>query len=177
MCDPVSIIAGASLAFSVGSQIAGASAQNKASAANRAAALRAFREANRDIALLQSQEKEAHAVTVFDIERTAKRAQAVAAVSAGEAHVTGTSVREMIQDLEREGAEAITREEANLEARMAGLEREKISGRTVMQQRIASVPRASTFGTILGIGSSIAGFGTTYLELQRGKAPAVPEGG
>lgn len=180
MCDPVSIIAGASLAFSVGSQVAGASAQNKASKANAAAARRAFREANRDIALLQSQEKGAHAINVFDMERQARAAAALAEVSAGEASVTGTSVRELIQDIDRERAEAESRATRNLADRMAGLEREKISGRTVMQERIASVPGANTFGTIIGIGSTVAGFGATALELNRGKAgapkaPALPK--
>lgn len=170
MCEPTAIIAGAGLAFSVGSQIAGHNAQEKASAANRAAALRAFREANKDIALLQQQEKEAEAVNVFDIERQARSAQAVATVSAGEAGVTGQSVRDILNDIDRERGEALDRSQQNLDDRMAMLEREKISGRTIMQQRIASVPRPNAAGLWLGIGASALGFGQTFLELQRGKA-------
>lgn len=173
MCDPVSIIASASLAFSVGSQIAGHQAGKKAAAANKAAAVRAFREANKDISLLQQQEKEAHAVNVFDIERQARSAQAVATISAGEAGVTGTSFRELIADIDRERGEALDRSQQNLDDRMAMLEREKISGRTIMQQRIASVPSPSGFGVVAGIGSALFGFGNTVLELNRGKASPV----
>lgn len=169
MCEPVSIIAGASLAFSVGSRIAGAGAQNKAEEANRAAAIRAFKESNTDIALLQSQEKKAAAVNVFDIERKARSAQAVAAVSAGEAGVTGQSVTDIINDIDRERGEASQRADANLDDRMAMLEREKISGRASMRSRIASVPRASTFGVGLGIASDVLGFAKTKIDLDRGK--------
>lgn len=158
------IVAIGSLAFGVGSKIAGKSAQDRAAEANRQAAIRAFKERNRDIALLQSQEKRAHAVNVFDIERKARSAEAVAAISAGEAGVTGQSVREIALDIEREEAEALTRSEQNLQDRMAMMEREKISGRTTMRSRIASVPRGSTFGTILGIGGDVLGFASLAKE-------------
>ena len=162
-------MAGASLAFGVGSKIAGASAQNKAEKANRAAALKAFRQENRDIAELQAQEKRAVAVNIFDIERTARRAQSVASVSAGEAGVTGQSVQDILNDIGREKGEAVQRTEANLEDRITNLESEKISGRERRRQRVAAVPGASTFGTIIGVGGELLGFGSTYLELQRGK--------
>jgi hypothetical protein len=167
--DPASLIGFGSLAFGGVSKLLGKSAQDKAAEANRRAAIRAFKERNKDIALLQSQEKRAAAVNVFDIERKARSAQAVAAVSAGEAGVTGTSVREVLNDLDRERGEAVSRTEANLEDRMAMLEREKISGRTTMRQRISSAPKASTFGTLLGIGGELLTFAGTRIELERGK--------
>ena len=170
MCDPFSIMAGASLAFGVGSKIAGAAAQNKASKVNAASALKAFRQENRDIAELQGQEKRATAVSIFDIERTARRAQSVASVSAGEAGVTGQSVRDILNDIDREKGEAIKRTEDNLEDRITNLESEKITGRERRRQRVAAVPGASTFGTIISVGGELLGFGSTYLEGQRGKA-------
>jgi hypothetical protein len=152
------IVALGSLAFGVGSSIFGKKAQDEAAEANRLAAIRAFKERNRDIALMQSQEKRAHAVNVFDIERKARSAQAMAAVSAGEAGITGQSVAAIAADIEREAGEAQIRSKQNLQDRMAMMEREKISGRSTMQSRIASVPRGSTFGMIAGIGSQVLGF-------------------
>jgi hypothetical protein len=164
--DPASLIGFGSLAFGGVSKLLGKSAQDKAAEANRRAAIRAFKERNKDIALLQAQEKRAQAVNVFDIERKARSAQAMAAVSAGEAGVTGQSVVEIVSDIERERGEALQRSEANLQDRMAMMEREKISGRTTMRSRIASVPRASTFGMIAGIGSDILGFASFAKEHQ-----------
>ena len=159
----MSIIAGASLAFGAAKNIAGAKAQNAAAKANRLAAIKASRQTNRDIALLQAQEKAAVATTVFDIERTVRGAQSVALVSAGEAGVTGQSVRDIVNDIDREGGEAISRTEMNLADRMAQLERDKIAGRDVTAQRIAAVPRASTFGTILNLGSTGLAFGNAAI--------------
>jgi hypothetical protein len=175
MCEPTAIIAGAGLAFKAGSAIAGHKAQNKAAEANEAAALRAYHQNRQDLAILQQQEKQAHAVNVFDVERSARAAQAAAAVSAGEAGVTGQSVADILNDLDRQHAEAAIRTERNLDDRLAMLEREKLAGKAVMRDRIASVPRASTFGTVVGVGGALLGFGGTLLDLQRGKAGEVPD--
>lgn len=151
MCDPITGLAVASFAINVGSQIAGASAQNKAAQANKEAAEAAFRTTFNDINALQTSVRERETVSVFELERQGRAAEAIAVVSAGESGVSGQSVKAVIADVKAKFGEAAARTERNADFEVAQLEKEKVSGRQVMQQRIASVPGASPLATGLGV--------------------------
>lgn len=158
MCDPVTAIAAGSLVIGAGSAIAQHKAQAKASKANEAATLASMRESWTDIGIMQVQEGEAAAMTVFEADRQARGAKALAAVSAGEAGVSGASVEALLGDIDRKAGEFKTAEKRNLENTLIQLQREKVSQRTVAQGRIASVPRPNAFAT----GLTIAGLGLDF---------------
>lgn len=154
MCDPITGIAIASFAINAGSTIAGHVSQSKARAENKEAALRAMHETWTDINLIQAEQVETTARSIYEGERQARRVQSLAALSAGEAGVVGISVDELQGDIERQGAEFKVAEARNLDRTMAQLQREKISGRNIAQQRIAAVPPANPFATALRIGGA-----------------------
>ncbi len=151
-------MAAGSLVIGAGSAIAQNRAQAKASKANQAAALAAMRESWTDIGIMQAQEQESSAMTVFEADRQSRGAKALAAVSAGEAGVSGASVEALLGDIDKKAGEFKTAEKRNLENTLIQLQREKVSQRTVAQGRIASVPRPNAFAT----GLTIAGMGLDF---------------
>lgn len=157
MCDPTAIAIG-SLIIGGASSVAEHSARSEASRANRAESLRAMREASKDISLLEVQQQDATARTIFETDRQARSTQALARVSAGEAGVTGVSVEALLGDIDRKLGEFTTAEKRNLSMAIAQLQREKISGRQVAQSRIAAVPPPSPFA----LGISLAAQGLTF---------------
>lgn len=155
MCEPATIIGVASLAIETGSAIAGASAQNKASKANKAAAERAMQDTWKDISLREVQEQDATSLTIMQADRQARSADAVARVSAGEAGVAGASVDAIIGDINRQASEFKVTEERNLDMTITQLQREKVGARNQAQSRINAVPRANPFAT--GLQIAVAG--------------------
>jgi hypothetical protein len=143
------------------------SAQNKAAAANKREALRAQREASKDISLLQVQQQDATARTIYEADRSARSSQALARVSAGEAGVAGASVEALLGDIDRQLGEFQSTEQRNLDMALDQLQREKISGRQVAQSRIAAVPR----GNNLALGISLAGAGLEFWAGQINRQP------
>lgn len=174
MCS-VLAIAGAGLALQTASTVYSAKAQNKASERNETSALLAEREASKDISLLQQQTVDQATKTIFETDRQARSTQALARVSAGEAGVSGISVEALFGDLDRKLGEFRSGTARNLEAALASLQREKISGRTIAQQRIANVPGASPFA----VGLSLAGPGLAFWQgqIRRNAATSVDKVG
>lgn len=158
MCEPATIIAGASLAIGAGSAVASHKAQAKAAKANNTNALQAMTESWKDISLQEVQQQDATALTIMHIDRQARKADALARVSAGEAGVAGASVDAFLGDLSAEASAAKSTEGRNLDMTLAQLQREKISGRTVAQNRINAVPAPNLFAT----GLTIAGQGLDF---------------
>lgn len=152
MCEPTAI-AIASLAIGVYGRVAGAKAQNKASEANKEAALKSQREASKDISLLQQQQVDATSRTIYEADRNARSTQALARVSAGEAGVTGVSVEALLGDIDRKFGEFKSTAGRNLDSVLDSLQREKISGRTVAQGRISAVQPSNPYATAIGIAS------------------------
>lgn len=160
MCDPGTIIAGASLAIGTGSAIANAKAQDKASKANAENARQALMESWKDISLQEVQQQDATALTIMQADKQARKADALARVSAGEAGVAGASVDALLGDLSAEASAFKMTQEKNLDMTIAQLQREKISGRTVAQNRINAVPGSNPFAT----GLTIAGQGLDFVS-------------
>lgn len=172
MCEPTAIAIG-TLAIGVGSKVLEHKAQNKAAskakAANKTEALRAMREASTDISLLEVQQQDASTRTIYEADRAARSTQALARVSAGEAGVSGLSVEALLGDIDRKIGEFKTTETRNLDMVLDQLQREKVSGRSIAQGRIAAVqiPRPSPFA----LGVSLAGAGLEFWAGQIGRKP------
>lgn len=165
MCEPTTLLIGAGLAISAGSAVAGHSAQNKAEKANREAAEKAQKEAVRDINLLQSEIGQQASQQVAEGERIGQQVRGATRASGTEAGVEGRGVDELIDEVDRNIAAARIATQRQTALQKAGLEREKVSGRTVMQQRIGSVPRANPFATALQIGGAATGAYLNYRTL------------
>ncbi len=157
MCDPTAIAIG-SLVIGVGGQVLKAKSQNDASNANKATALKAMSDSAKDISLQQAEQTAASGRTIYEADRSARSTQALALVAAGEAGVEGLSVEALLGDIDRKRGEFTTTESKNLSMVLDQLQREKVSGRTVAQSRIAAVPKANPFAVGIGIASEGLGF-------------------
>ena len=167
MALPLAIAIG-SLILGIGKEVLGAKAQNDASKANKAEAIRVSRETAQAISLQQIQQRQATSRTIYQTDRDARSAQALASVSAGEAGVEGLSVEALLGDLDRKRAEFTSTEGRNLDVALVELEREKKSGRSIAQGRIAAVPKANPFA----VGIGIAGVGLAFWAGQIGHKPS-----
>jgi hypothetical protein len=114
--------------------------------------------ASTEISLQEIEQKDSTARTIYQVDREARSTQALARVSAGEAGVSGSSVEALLGDIDRKRGEVTVAEGRNLGMILSQLDREKISGRTIAQSRIANVPKASTAATALNIGGQFLGF-------------------
>ena len=167
MCDPVSGMMAAAFVIKAGGAIAGAAAQSKASKENKEAALRAMHSVWTDIALQQGQVIEGAAVSIFESEKGAKVEIALQQASAGEAGVTGISAKELEQAVERDQSEFEIQTERNRDDTLAQLQREKLTGRQIAQNRIRSVPPANPFATALRIGASATGAAGAIIDRRQ----------
>lgn len=165
--DPLTAITVGSLLLGGAKTLLGNKAQNDAAEANAEAAKLAQREASKDISLLQIQETDRTARTIFEADRAARSTQALARVSAGEAGVSGVSVEALLGDIDRKRGEFRTASAKNLDMALEALQREKISGRNVAQARIASVQPANPWATALEIG----GIGLEFWAGQISRKP------
>jgi len=164
MCDPVAGIMIASFAINVGSKIASANAQGKAAEANAEAARRAMHETWTDIGGMERELAMEATQGYFQLEKAENRKQAVLRANAGEASVTGISVEELSGDLERQAAELQLAQRRGYERDIEQLGREKISGRTIAQARIASVQGANPWLTALQIGGDTAATAAYFIQ-------------
>jgi hypothetical protein len=169
VCDPISIIEGASLAIEIGSSVAGASAQNKASKANKAAAQQAMQDTWKDISLREVQEQDATGQTIMQADRQARSADAVARVSAGEAGVAGASVDALVGDISAQASAFKMTQERNLDMTITQLQREKVGAKSAAQSRINAVPKANPFATGLQIASAGVNFANTLVSRKPSK--------
>lgn len=166
MCDPTAIAIG-TLVLTSASAVKSHQAQKKASDATKTEALRAAREASKDISLQQVQQTDASSRTIFEVDRQARSTQALVRVAAGEAGVEGISVEALLSDIDRKRGEFSTTEQRNLDMIIAQLQREKVSGRTVAQGRIAAAPAPSPFN----LGVQLAGAGLNFWAGQINRKP------
>lgn len=156
------VIAGASLAINLVSSIFSHSAKKKAAKRQREEALRATREASRDISLLEMQQQDASQRTIFEADRSARSAQALTAVSASEAGVAGASVEALLGDIDRKLGEFKTAEQRNLKSVITQLQREKATGQQTARSRIAAAPDPS----LIALGLTFAGAGLEFWAAQ-----------
>ncbi len=169
MCDPVTIIAGASLAIEAGSAVVGASAQNKASKANAAAATTAMHDTWKSLSLRETQEQDTTQQTIMQADRQARSADAVARVSAGEAGVAGASVDALAGDISAQASAFKVTQGRNLDMTIAQLQQEKVAAKSAAQSRINSVPGANPFATGLQIATAGVNFANTIVSRKPGK--------
>ena len=170
MCEPATIIAGASLAIGVGSQVANAKEQDKASKQNKEAALAAMAESWRDLSLREHQEQDAKALTIAQADRQAREADALARVSAGEAGVSGASVDALLSDISADASRFKTTAEQNLDMTITQLQQEKRGVAAGAGNRIAASPPSNPFATALQIGALGLDFATTLTSRKPAKA-------
>lgn len=166
MCDALTIIAGASLALSAGSQVAAAGAQNKASRQNREAAIRARNEDFRALGLQEVQIQDAAQESIMATHRQAQQAEALARVSAGEAGVSGASVEAIIGDIAAQAGRATVNTERNLDASIRQIQQEKRGTAAGAQSRINAVQPANPFAVGLGIGAQALDFAANQIKIR-----------
>lgn len=166
-------LATAAFAVDAGGAIAGHAAQNKASAANKNEAKKAYLTNVRDLTLREDQESQANTMTILEADREMRRTQALARVSAGESNLAGVSVDAIMGDLDRQGAEFRDRSNQNLDMTLSQIERDKAAARATMTSRVNSVPTANPFATALRIGSAGLSFGERVYTNKNPK----PKGG
>lgn len=161
MCPPV-VIAAVAAATSIAGTIVNANAQAKAADANEDAARRARDAATKAATHKQFELLQDVGQSTFFTERRARAARSLARVGAGEAGVAGVSAQAVLNDIERESADAkrTTRRQADRDVR--GLERAKLAEAEVMRGRIAAVGRPSP----LAVGLQIAGAGLSFAQFQ-----------
>lgn len=167
MCDPLTIIAGASLAISVGSEIAHSAGQNKAAKANKAAAEQSL---NVDLNVLSDrkvEEQQASSLTIMQADRQARTADAMTRLSAGEAGVAGASVDALTGDIDAQLAQFKSTEKANLDLTLKQIDRQAAGASALAQSRINGVQSANPFATSL----AIAGHGVDFANTIRQKKP------
>jgi hypothetical protein len=156
------------------SSVEKASAQNKAAADNKTAALDSEKNAQTDIGFQEAQQVAQAGQSIYETDRSARSTAALARVSAGEAGVTGISVEALLGDIDRKQGEYNATADRNLGQILDQLNREKVSGRTVAQQRIQNVQPASPFAT--GIAIAGAGLGFWSGQIGRDASKPLPEG-
>jgi hypothetical protein len=114
----------------------------------------------KDVGMMQQEVRTQATEAVLESDRRAREAHATAAVAAGEANVSGISVDALLSVLNRQGAEYRSSVNRQADRQVAQLQREKISGRTEAQNRIAAYPRPNLFATGLRIGGAAMDYAT-----------------
>lgn len=165
------ILAGASLAVGLGKDIAGAAAQNKQAAAERAAAIASRNESFRQLSLQESQQQDATAQAINAIDRQGQSQDALARVSAGEAGVAGASVDALAGDLAAQAANAKIITQRNLDMTIAQIQEQKRGIATEAKNRINGAQPASN----LALGLDVLGTGLSFASSRIAqKAPGGP---
>jgi hypothetical protein len=176
MCDPGTIVAGASLAIGIGGKIAEGAAQNKAAAANKKASLAAMTEDWKALSLQEAQQQDAAQQSIMQADRQGRQADALARVSAGESGVAGASVDALLGDLSSQVSAFKVTTERNLSNTEAQLQQEKAGARVGAQSRINAVQPANPFATALAIGGMGLDFASNIIRAQppsAGKTKAI----
>jgi hypothetical protein len=176
MCEPISIIAGATAAISIGSSIAGHAAAGKAAKANEAAARRAFAENIRSTNLVSQEYQEQTSQNIFQATRQARATRALASISAGESGIAGASAEHVLRDIDKDLASyRVAAERQNVRVQRQ-LERDKVAGVSTMRQRIAQVPPPNPFMLGMNIAGGLAQGASTYTGLRpnMSTAPNAP---
>lgn len=161
MCDPLTV---GTLAIGVGSQIAQHAAQNKASKSNAAAAKRAMAEDWKSLSLQEAQAQDATALTIMQADQQARKADALARVSAGEAGVSGASVDALLADISQDASDFKGAQLRNLDNTVAQIQQEKRAVAAGAQSRINAAPPANMLATALNIGAVGIDVASNYIR-------------
>lgn len=167
MCDPVTLMA-AGLAMSVGSNVAGFVGQNKMAKQNAQNATEAAILDFEQLGLRRMEEEAAAATQLDESRREALRVRSAAAVSAGEAGVSGNSVNQLLGAISAAQGRNANTIASNLRSRTAQLNVEGQAISTGAQGRINSVPKGSLGSMLLNIGSDAVGH-VSQFNKARGK--------
>ncbi|APX92576.1 hypothetical protein BWR19_06250 [Halomonas sp. 1513] len=167
MCEPVAI---ATTALSVGSQMYGqhqqykvasaqADAQNQMYAQNRQQTYEALGDQYADVGIRQSQEQQTSRDSQEEVTHQARAAMATARVSAGEAGVSGSSVRMGLRDIGASAARDRATLDRNKDWTIGQLQRQKTGLQSSASNRISSLPRGqspSTSAALVGMAGTAA---------------------
>ena len=171
MCPPL-VIAGVAAATQIAGTIMNARAQGAAADANEAAARRARAQAAKALTHKQGEIVADVEQSAFFIERQARTARSLARVGAGESGVAGISAQAVLDDIERQSADAQRTARRQAGREVAGLERAKTAEAEVMRNRIAAVGRPSP----IAVGLQIAGAGLNFAQFQiKDKTRQLPD--
>jgi len=171
MCDPTTAIAGASLALSAGSAIAGAKAQDKLAKQNAANAIAARNEDFRALGLQESQLQAQTTETILQNHRTAVNADAQARLSAGAAGVAGASVDAILADISSQESAADVQAQRNEQAQIAQIQQEKRGTAVGAINRIAAVQPSNPLAVGLTIGAGALDFASNQIKLRNTGVP------
>lgn len=166
MCTPL-LIGVAGLGVSIFGAVESAHAQDKASAANRAAALAAARQDEKALGLQETQVQDAAAVSIAQAHRQALNADAQARVSAGASGVAGASVQAILGDISAQESAFKTQTERNTDATIRQIQQEKVGSYVGAANRIAQVQPSNPLATGLQIASAGLDFATNQIKINR----------
>lgn len=170
MCSPLLVIGAA---VQIGGQVANHVAQNKASKANKVAAMADMRLQYADVNARQVEEQKAAAGQIQAGLQQKDSAQGTALAAAAGAGVGGLSVEALINTIEGDAASYKDSVQEQLDLTTAQAEREKRGITAGAANRIASVPKAS----ILGTGLKITGIGVDAYARYKATQPNNPKQG
>ena len=157
MCPPA-IIAGISLAASIGGTLASNAAAN-ASADEQERAARAARiAAVREQGFAQAEIKEDAASRITQARRQTRVVRSLSAVGAGEAGVAGISANAVLNDIERQALDFEVGTNRQSRREVDSLERQKMSQLEIERNRAGGAGRPSAFGTFLEFTGAAAQF-------------------
>ena len=154
MCDPMTI---ATTSLAVGSELAGASAQNKAAAANQRNAMEALASTYREMGFRQAEEMDAAQQQIAEASRQVRRTQGGVRAGAADAGVGGATMDALLATLEVEGSDYISSVRRNELMTVRQLQRQKSGAAIEAQNRINAMPGANPFITGLRMGSHVLG--------------------
>lgn len=160
MCSVSLAITGISTAFGVISKVMEFSSQADQSAATQKAAVVSANKGYEQVGLRQQQEKVAGSQNEFETSLEARRAQASARVSGGEAGVEGVSYNAVIGEFMNRFGRFATATRASSDMTVAQLQTDKDAIKAQAEGRINAAPPPSKMGLIgnIGLGIGSAGY-------------------
>ena len=159
MCDATAIV---SSAISIGASLVAQNEQNKQNDKNKKAANAALQMSNRDISIRALQERLAVAQEKEQLNAQAKEITGLTNVSAAAGGVGGMTVDMLLQDVENRRLGAQDSLSQQLDATLAGLDRERsgalISSRNQANRTSAANPWATGIRIAGGVADASAGY-------------------
>lgn len=152
------IIAAASAALKVGSELASYAGEKKEDTAKRREAVKAYQLSLSDLLARRGEERQSARQRIREGRRTATGSASLARTAAGESGVTGRSVDLLIGDIERQRGEQAESVRQNLEITERQLGRQ---ARGLAAQRDARI-RANQGPSLLATGLKIGGVGLGF---------------
>lgn len=164
MCDPVTVLAIASVASAAGTVVAQGQAADAQTATNQRQyenTMRAYRENVNQTNLMQQQEREGALMKVEDNNMKARAAQSTATVAAGENGISGLSVDALLGDISFDQNRYNSSVQTNFDRSEGAIrnQRENVYSNAASQINGLQTPAAPDY---LGAGLKIAQAGYTY---------------